>query len=540
MAILNKYKKWHNTLRINNRNRWDFILSSQGTLEHNEHIDLCSLIDISNKYCVNDDSLYSLPQYTWDKSINNGVELKNIGLTAIDTGYIKYRGDKITNEDFYSILTNSTLKLNEGDLRLNLKSVNSNNNIYDLSYSFESENKNPYLSLKGGFFQGFFKVHGHEYQILPSSIENYWKIDFKLRLKDYDVTHNSLNAIHPNNKGIFFYIGTRSENKFLIQYNYDLSKFEKREVESNRDFICDDIYCGYYTENLSDVILNPEDGFYFTDDYFAKDYFAEEYLNNNVYNSYFADDEYLHKEQDISNETVVDTNNVNVNIEGYTELKTDNKFLFFDNTKDGFTTDTWENDVNIILTDSKKPKTPNLYLLLNDSTNGFTTDTIDEYYKSLPPEEPSFKDITNNAFALRIKDDGSIGYRYLIDDCESEYKIMEEYSKPNIIKYNEWSNVSVTLKKVTPITMKIYIYVNEKLKLISKEVPILNLREINEYKTKQEGVPYNLSLGGGTMGLCNSLWLNYYDNFDYILPLEKYFAGSFLGDIKLFSFFTKE
>ena len=538
MTILNKYKKWNNTLKINNKNNWDFILSSKLFSDKKDCGSLCSLIDLSNPKCINNNSLYSLEEYVWNNSINKGIELKNIGLTGIDSGYINYNVSEITNEEFYQILSDTVLKIDSNDLRLKLKPVNSNNNVFDLSFSLNNEEDDTYISLRGGFFQGFFKIYGHDYQILPCSIENYWKLDFTLRLKDYDVTHNSLNGVNPNNKGIFFYIGTRSENKFLIHYDYDFSNFEKRNVESIRDIICDDIYKGYYCDNFSDIVLEPEDKLYFADEYMVEDYSTNESHENN-YNSYFIDD-YLKKEIDITDKIVVDSNDNAIDIEGYFEVKTDNKFLFFDNTKEGYTTDTWENDIEIVLSDRKRPKTPNLYLLMGTSSDTYTTDTLEQYYKSLPQEKPSFKDITNNAFALRIKDDGSIGYRYLTYDCETQYKIIEEYSKTNIVKYDEWTNISVMMKKITPLTMKIYIYVNEKLKFISKEIPILNLREIDEYNTKQEGVPYNISLGGGTMGLCNSLWLNYYDNFDYILPLEKYFAGSFLGDVKLFSFFNKD
>lgn len=538
MTILNKYKKWNNTLKINNKNNWDFILSSKLFSNKKDCCSLCSLIDLSNPKCINNNSLYSLEEYVWNNSINKGIELKNIGLTGIDSGYINYNVSEITNEEFYQILSDTVLKIDSNDLRLKLKPVNSNNNVFDLSFSLNNEEDDTYISLRGGFFQGFFKIYGHDYQILPCSIENYWKLDFTLRLKDYDVTHNSLNGVNPNNKGIFFYIGTRSENKFLIHYDYDFSNFEKRNVESIRDIICDDIYKGYYCDNFSDIVLEPEDKLYFADEYMVEDYSTNESHENN-YNSYFMDD-YLKKEIDITDKIVVDSNDNAIDIEGYFEVKTDNKFLFFDNTKEGYTTDTWENDIEIVLSDRKRHKTPNLYLLMGTSSDTYTTDTLEQYYKSLPQEKPSFKDITNNAFALRIKDDGSIGYRYLTYDCETQYKIIEEYSKTNIVKYDEWTNISVMMKKITPLTMKIYIYVNEKLKFISKEIPILNLREIDEYNTKQEGVPYNISLGGGTMGLCNSLWLNYYDNFDYILPLEKYFAGSFLGDVKLFSFFNKD
>lgn len=532
MTILNKYKRWNPLLILSKKNIWDFVLTKNNFQKNNSKDNLCSIIDVSNIQCINDNSLCSLGQYTWDESINEGVELKNIGLTAIDSGYIKYRGDKISNDEFFEILSNSVLRINEGDMRLKMNPVNSNNNVYDFSYSFKKEDDKTHLSLKGGFFQGFFKLYGHDYQVLPSRIENYWKINITLRLQDYDVTHNSLNCIHPNNKGIFFYIGTRAENKFLAHYKYDLSNFEKRDVESSRDFICDGIYNGYFIENVNNTTPNNEN--------FSGEYFVDEYLSNKIHELYFADDEYLISERDISNETIVDSDKNSVDIEGYVEIKTDNKFLFFNNTKDGYTTDTWENDIDIVLTDSKHPKTPNLYLLLNNSSDGYTTETLSEYYNNLPPEEPSFKDIINNAFALRIKDDGSIGYRYLVEDCENEYKVIEEYSKPNIIKNGEWVNVCAVLKKISSQTMQVLIYINEKLKFISKEIPMLYLREIDEYKTKQEGVPYNISIGGGTMGLCNSLWINYYDNFDYILPLEKHFAGTFLGDIKSFSFFNKK
>jgi hypothetical protein len=86
--------------------------------------------------------------------------------------------------------------------------------------------------------------------------------------------------------------------------------------------------------------------------------------------------------------------------------------------------------------------------------------------------------------------------------------------------------------------MQIYIYVNGYLKLISKELPILNLHELNDSPQKQEGVPYSISIGGGSQGLSERIFLNYYDISDYQMPIEKYFAGTFIGDIKNFKIYS--
>ena len=86
--------------------------------------------------------------------------------------------------------------------------------------------------------------------------------------------------------------------------------------------------------------------------------------------------------------------------------------------------------------------------------------------------------------------------------------------------------------------MKIYIYVNGYLKFVSKELPEFNFRALDTVKEKQEGVPFNISVGGGTQGLCDSVWLDYWKAFEKILPIEKHFAGTFIGDIKVFRFYT--
>ena len=85
--------------------------------------------------------------------------------------------------------------------------------------------------------------------------------------------------------------------------------------------------------------------------------------------------------------------------------------------------------------------------------------------------------------------------------------------------------------------MKILFYVNGYLIFISKELPLFDFKNIDDVQEKQECVPYNISLGGGTLGLLETILPNYYAISDYILPIEQDFCGTFMGDIKSFKMY---
>ena len=81
-----------------------------------------------------------------------------------------------------------------------------------------------FLSFQGGFYQGFYKLFGKEwcYQTLPNGPDYEWNLYFDIRPRsDYKVGVTTVNHIHPENKGIFFYLGTRAENKFWSLYKTD-------------------------------------------------------------------------------------------------------------------------------------------------------------------------------------------------------------------------------------------------------------------------------------------------------------------------------
>ena len=511
MQILDKYKKRTPLLVIDDSRIWDFILTLNEDKIKNETKVICEYI--FNK------KITPTQKIEWDYCVNNRITFKNIGFTGIDNGLIIFNRNNITNNFFLDLLKKSTLSYSNN--QLNLIPVNSNTNTYDFSISFDNDCE--FIKLTGGFLQAPFKI-SNDYQVLPDKLGNGLCFEFSLRPQNYDITNKTLNYLYPNNEGMFFYIGTRSENKFLNDYNYDFSKFKVRQ---NYPSICENE--NYYVD---DITFTP-------DDYFSNKKFLSETCEQKEYfeNGFIVDDEKIESENLILN------NEVPVNMENYYEIKTDNKYLFFNNTKEGYNVDTWDENNEIILTATTKENV-NMFLLLNNGKTGYTVDTIDEYYENREKNnvlEKITKDIANNALGFRIKNNGSIGYRYVTykDECKKDYDVIEEYSLPNIVKYDEWSNIRIKIIPLNNVKMKIYIYINDYLKFISKELPILDLRKLDEINEKQEGVPFNISIGGGTMGLCDSITWNYNHPFKYVLPLEENFAGSFIGDIKTFKMYTE-
>jgi hypothetical protein len=63
-------------------------------------------------------------------------------------------------------------------------------------------------------------------------------------------------------------------------------------------------------------------------------------------------------------------------------------------------------------------------------------------------------------------------------------------------------------------------------------------RRLDEHMEKQIGVPFNISLGGGSQGLIESLTFDGVDTSDLILPIQENFAGSFIGGISKFNIYN--
>jgi hypothetical protein len=183
----------------------------------------------------------------------------------------------------------------------------------------------------------------------------------------------------------------------------------------------------------------------------------------------------------------------------------------------------------------------NLFILMNRTKTGYTVDNIDELRDQSANEYNPYNDLYNNALAFRITDKGEIGYRMLTMDCSKEGRdktsIIEGYSFENVIPDCEWATINVRMSFVFG-KMKLMFYVNGKLVYISKDLPMIKLKALNDLYDKQEGVPYNISIGGGTQGLAETIQQNYMLNPTRVYPLEKSFAGTFIGYISSFKIYN--
>ena len=616
---------------------FDYMLY-KGEVYGSNNISEMTIANFSCPFLIENGVLYSTS--TWVDAKNNGVLLEDIGFTGPDNGFISFRKDRISNKDYLDILTGSTYEIEEDDTRLFLSPITGNTLNFDYPMFLDEDETGCFLAFQGGFYQGFYKLFGKEwcYQTLPNGPDYEWNLYFDIRPRsDYKVGVTTVNHIHPENKGIFFYLGTRAENKFWSLYKTDEEvtnplkripdddNYTNAEIcgeESDTDFnkinvvhedymadepeeipesyfeddyivsaSTDDCPCaaqhlteeqnkhenhdfdnGYLSEDDNDdVTFTISDVYEYkyqedsnccegnsncgTSDYKESrkcdNFFQDDFYNDECYNGPKAiEDEYLGQDADIVEDDITDSFGHALTKKGYYEIESDNKFLMFDRTKDGFTVNNWIEGTKVTLTARQDWANINYFPIMNRTCTGYTVDNIYKYQEENSIPYNIYKDIKNNAFCLRITDDGAIGYRYSVLDCEAEneqhYAVREEYSKPGVVKIDEWNKIVVKIAILNPMVsngkyinkghrkMKLYFYVNGFLVFISKELDEFNFRELNDTYQKQEGVPYSISLGGGTQGLLESILPDYYNTPDYIFPIEKDFCGTFLGDIKSF------
>ena len=642
-----KDNNYHNLkIRVNKDEYWDFFINKDSfgyySSNSNSMYDDCliSYIDASLSECVSGDTwLLSTNKYQWESAYTTNSVLKNIGYTGIDNGLINYRRDRISNKEFFDIFTNSKVELEENDNRLKLHAVSGTTLLYDYPIHVED----GIVTFNGGFYQGFFKTKCDEYSILPSKMENgdTWEFEFVLNKCELDKeSDKTLNDKYPENKGIFFYLGTRAENKWI--YMYDKDDKEGREscfTLSYDDYIEDahidkknyivgnfydldpefvetppidiDDYLNfnyydesYYTPSEKDLMTDGIDcdGHSIMDDYLdyeiiprtideslphitmdswccnieekkktktkqvsffnacgcikqayikvdddsdtklaGCDLFGEgDYIDD--FDGLDYDTDYFEPELNITDFEYETYNGFLLTSANDYYFYTDNKFLLFDRTPKGYTVRDWVEGTRMMYFGKKNKFKENLFILMNRTSTGYTVRDIDKLRDEANNQyDDLYNDIYNNAFALRITDNGEIGYRYLILDCESDnngkYSVIEGYSLPNVIKECEWQVVHVKIKNFFG-NIKLYFYVDGKLVYITKELPGFNFHELNDLYEKQEGVPFNISIGGGTQGLAETVLVNYMLNPTRVYPLEENFAGTFIGYMKSFKFYN--
>lgn len=487
-------------IKLTNSDYWDLFLCYderqfyKPTLYCDSIISGSSLIsyfDFNNPNCLSGNSIYSLS--CWDSATLpiSGLSLCDIGLTGVDNGFVNN-------------LTGETLSISSGDCRLFLTRVSGQ--TYTYSWSVMSGISGNYVNLCGGFFQGFWKLQGFDYQVLPKRNHIGWTAEFWLNKNNVCLNANTgttLNDVYPNNKGFFFYLGARAENKFWNLFSGETGYTT-----------CDGI------ETLTPVprIYDPVD--------------TNSFLFFNG------------------------CGNSTCSCNNYTITATTCCFNPYD-----------------VYNTCGNPCGNPCGTCGSDNCNGTCT-TINGFISStahcechsvsaitIYNKDPE-SDIIDNNLGFRIKDDGSIGYRKIVytANCRnccvaitgtavSGISVSEEYSMSGMVENNKWTHVAIVFKRYCEYNClenekyppypdckkgKLLFFVNGYLKLCINDFDEVLFRDLDEVKYKVEGVPYNISIGGGTQGLLESKTFNGPDTEDKNLLLEQYFAGTFIGGISKF------
>jgi len=172
--------------------------------------------------------------------------LCDIGLTGTDNGlYNKMTGETLTFT--MGINTGETFNPHYFDRRMKMFPVTSyadwpnhrfsgnSKTIYNI-VSKSGETVGYYNELYGGFYQGFYKLFGYDYEVFPERVNKGWSAEFLLKPRqreEYEIQPSEvyLNDVYPDNANTFFFFGTRAENKYYHPASGD--------VQTTETFTCD-------------------------------------------------------------------------------------------------------------------------------------------------------------------------------------------------------------------------------------------------------------------------------------------------------------
>lgn len=143
----------------------------------------------------------------WSGAFSNNISLKDFGLTGFDNGRtnIMWSGVnllptdtifsmyRVGYNDVYNPVSGQTSGVTAITQYLPMSAVTGTTGMTGTSHY--------YFALNGGYLQGFFKLHGYDYELLPSRYNNGFTIETLLYL-------------NTGSSGIFLMMGARAEDKY--------------------------------------------------------------------------------------------------------------------------------------------------------------------------------------------------------------------------------------------------------------------------------------------------------------------------------------
>jgi len=535
--------------RLSNHDYWDFYLNSDA-IKNGPHYsgntifgidfstyDALSIEPDFNSDDFNFDDFYTtygiVSDFEWGGATSTNFSASTYGLTGHDNMSLIYieSEDDDAHTTLLSGLTLTTLIHASGDTKMVLRPVSGATGEYAYPFTLvvDSGTIGNYVNLCGGFFQGYYKLDGYDYQVLPTRYDKGFSVETWLRPSSGCTSGGKiLNDDYSGNTGFFFYTGTRAENKF---WNVFTGNTASGCTSGSTDFCMDvketdveinNIYVGDVLTDIS-VPLSPPP----IDLKLIKNQFLIFGRSTGL--------------------TCTDGNSK----DGFGQVRAD---YSYDKEKPLYSRIVRQERVNFQNQFLTFGRSTGLTCVDGNSKDGFGQTRADYSFTGFTQDVTELDkdaDIIDNAIGFRIREDGSIGYRLLTlsADCKS-VEIVEEYSVSGVVTSDQWEHIVVKwvnndeysecdLVYGEPRKGKFKFYVNGYLIFISKELDEFIPKRLYELQEKQIGVPYNISVGGGTQGLLESMTFDGQDPADLGLVIEQNFAGTFIGYISTFKLFDK-
>ncbi|MBP5722026.1 MAG: hypothetical protein J6X18_00380, partial [Bacteroidales bacterium] len=383
----------HNRLplecKLSYKDYWDFCLrigrEYYGFPKGLQTQCLAAFIDTSMNGCWDGDSLISSIDFIYENAVANQTVLSNYGLTNMDNGRILFNKDNISDEDFEILLTSKCdYPIVKNEKSLHLFPINGNNKIYTYTNKKFDFNGVRVSKLNGGFYQGVFRIgDGCDYSVLPSDIGNGLSLEFELYRKEFESEGYTLNdANEGENKGMFFYIGTRAENKWA-RYYHDMCSENAAQPETTDLETSDGVQLDEYIPELTE-----------------------------------SDNKFLIYSRVCGGTTVLnDTGDETVLVESSPVEYEDNLFTVFSRKCGGITVNNFEEDY-------LKEHPVNKYNIYADLWNNALGFRITEDNRV--------------GYKYLVKDCEG-------ENPSCSYKIESEYSYPNTVPYAEWTTIHVRM-----------------------------------------------------------------------------------------------
>jgi len=548
---------------------------------------LCSLVGWTGDTCL---EKLSLP--------TSALTLNDIGLTGIDNGFIEYDCTaSTTGSSFINIYTGSTLEITSADTKFCFTKVSGCSYTYPTNFIVSANTVGRYVELCGGFYQGFFKLSDRtffkdisnnmfvwpiewftcpppcgsgcttgttcsnqndnpifipgssccddgtcgnnncqlcgtvyedefvggcgpwcknggdckgcpdprksykcylekkptpwNYQILPTRYEQGWTAEFWMRRNSVSCsgeTGTTINTLYPDNKGLFYYMGTRAENKFW------------------------DVFSGEtgYTTTSGYPLPPPK--------------ISKEELLNNPFLVYQPQGESC-----FTGITTVTTHQRDRNADIINNAL---GFRIKDDGSIGYRSLGVSGVCSAVTSTTVTSCCNNCQSTCNCQLCG--TYYAKEYVGGCGSWCGECQ------VPMCVKTGTTVQEKYI-----TGVTINEEYSEAGIIPSDEWFQLAIRfcayegypldeIKNVPRRKGRLDFFVDGYLKYSIEEFDEFLFKDLFEYREKQEGVPFNYSLGGGTQGLLETNTIGGPDPLDENLIIQENFAGTFYGDVSKF------